>query len=495
MKPVRKILVATPLKGGLPPEYFRSMFSILHAKVPDAAFAYCFLGGTSIQWARDEIAAYLYQQKFDEILFWDKDLQPSIAQVVRLCSHDVPIVCAAYCHRALDIYWHLDMVPGGQPDEHGLWPANRAGIGFSKVRKDVFDRLKAKFPERAYIKQDGGCDPVPLHEFFPMGITGPCSDEGKLERIRKEMAEAPECEVINRIQHILDDADYASNRILGEDFYFCKLLKEAGIPLLVDPALIIPHAGETLFPIPTHDLERMLREDWRREERSNNSTGFSIVIPNAPLWPDDYLSPDLAGDHCLDVLEGCYDLPYHPETAPVILDLGANVGAFLRWAGVRWKGAAIHCYEPHPGNFSLLEKTRQTYCSTWNTQLNQLAVGKQASRGVLIQQGLNCGEWSLYPQDGAPIPSGGVEVDIISASDLPKADILKIDAEGAELDILETLHLAGRLKEFSAIMVEFHLAKHATMIRQLMQANGLVETGHIIHSEHRGILKFMRIQP
>jgi hypothetical protein len=59
--------------------------------------------------------------------------------------------------------------------------------------------------------------------------------------------------------------------------------------------------------------------------------------------------------HVQKVLGGEYEVPYR-ATRPVILDIGANVGSFAAWALGRWPGAHIHCYEPLPDNFVLLQK-------------------------------------------------------------------------------------------------------------------------------------------
>lgn len=270
----RKILIATPLKGGLPPEYFQGLFNAINSKIPGISIAYCFLGGTSIQWARDEIAKYVLDAKFDELIFWDKDLNPHPQQLIRLISHDEPVVCSVYCKRGVKTVWHIDMMPE-QPRvrEDGLLYANRAAIGFSKIKREVFEEIRRKQPQRFYVKQDNGADPVEIFEYFPMGLVGPNTAEGKLERIHQTFKKAIESGVhfdemrVADIWEILNDSDYSTNRCLGEDFYFCRLLKECGIPLLVDPQLIINHMGETSFPIPTPLLVEELMQEWRGDER------------------------------------------------------------------------------------------------------------------------------------------------------------------------------------------------------------------------------------
>jgi hypothetical protein len=51
--------------------------------------------------ARNEIVAYARQEKFDELLFWDKDVlaeehgvNVTANAMMRLLGHDVDIVCA-----------------------------------------------------------------------------------------------------------------------------------------------------------------------------------------------------------------------------------------------------------------------------------------------------------------------------------------------------------------------------------------------------------------
>ncbi len=269
---MRRILICTPLVGGLPPTYFQGLVSALLSKSPDVNIDYCFIGGTGVQWARDECAHYLLTGKgpdgsaFDELIFWDKDLQPHPSQVAKLIAYNVPVICGVYAKRGLPTYWHLDMKPDQPPREDGLVVANRCAIGFSKIKREVFETLKAKNPQRAYKKQDGGADEVALHEFFPMGITGPNSAEGKLARIRAAVNGTEEYDLGLKVIEILNDSDYATNRVLGEDFYFCELCNAAGIPVLADPSLVINHRGEITYPIPTPDLMKEVTQPWRKEE-------------------------------------------------------------------------------------------------------------------------------------------------------------------------------------------------------------------------------------
>lgn len=204
-----------------------------------------------------------------------------------------------------------------------------------------------------------------------------------------------------------------------------------------------------------------------------------------PLWPTDY---NVSPDHCRDVLEGSYDVPYSPATPPVVLDLGANVGAFTLWASRRWPGCTIHAYEPHPGNFALLKRTVDTLEYPALVACHQVAVADIDGRAPLRMGGFNCGEWSLM----CPTGKDPIDVQVIHATKLPHADVLKIDTEGAEVAILASLTYATRIREFSAVMIECHNGNWTAPLKVRMSENGFALVGENIHAEHRRELKWMR---
>lgn len=218
-------------------------------------------------------------------------------------------------------------------------------------------------------------------------------------------------------------------------------------------------------------------------------TPFSILHPNQAAWPKSYGLPE---NHCRDVLEGSYDVPYNPTTPPVCLDLGANVGAFTRWAVKRWPGAIVHAYEPCPSNFALLEETVNHLGRDVEPLVScyRQAVAGHACRATLQAGEFNCGEWSLMMPDVAGREK--VEVDVIAATDLPRADVLKLDVEGAEIAVLAKLDLAKRLPEFSAIMLETHNNAFIALIKEKLAIKGFTLTGEAHPYPNRAELKFVR---
>jgi len=113
----------------------------------------------------------------------------------------------------------------------------------------------------------------------------------------------------------------------------------------------------------------------------------------------------------------------------VILDLGANIGAFAKQAAE--KGATVHCYEPEPNNFVLLK-----YNSPNTNNHKKAVVGKQDGNiKLFINSKRNKGIHMTRPVNGRE----SIEVETVSFSSLVnelKPNKIKIDVEGAEYDFL-----------------------------------------------------------
>ena len=114
--------------------------------------------------------------------------------------------------------------------------------------------------------------------------------------------------------------------------------------------------------------------------------------------------------HVQKVLDGEYDIAYwHP--APVILDIGANIGSFAAWAFKRWPAAQVHCYEPLPDNFALLKRNLAQFPEA-SVRLNNFAIGdpspdaglprpQQLRRGKLLHEQRAVGGDSRGLDEGA----------------------------------------------------------------------------------------------
>jgi FkbM family methyltransferase len=153
-------------------------------------------------------------------------------------------------------------------------------------------------------------------------------------------------------------------------------------------------------------------------------------------------------------VDRCYDLTFD-QSAPMILDIGANSGLFALRLKQLYPSAKIACYEPFPSNFAQLENTIAVNKLEEVTPL-QKAVGARPGRAKLFIHKRNMGGHSLYSAEA--LNTDHVDVEVV---DLPsilnglgrEVDLLKLDCEGAEFDILMNL-TASDARQVRRVIVE-----------------------------------------
>ena len=153
----------------------------------------------------------------------------------------------------------------------------------------------------------------------------------------------------------------------------------------------------------------------------------------------------------------------------LVMDCGANMGVVT--AVLAATGADVLAYEPDPYAFSILE---QKFANTPNVTLVNAAVGVGAGT-IRLMRADNFGD----NPDGASVKStildGGrridaenaVEVTLLDFPTLVRAHVaargeiafIKMDIEGAELDILETLDREDLFTNIRALVAETHERK------------------------------------
>lgn len=127
-----------------------------------------------------------------------------------------------------------------------------------------------------------------------------------------------------------------------------------------------------------------------------------------------------------------YDMLGEFIEPPVVIDIGANVGAFCVWAESRWPGCEVFAYEPNPKALALLEKN--VACMQKRPQIAPLAVTMERTGKVALYQGLhNLGMASLIPEIAGT--NDAIQVDTVPVEDLPQCDVLKLDCEGNEPEL------------------------------------------------------------
>jgi FkbM family methyltransferase len=141
--------------------------------------------------------------------------------------------------------------------------------------------------------------------------------------------------------------------------------------------------------------------------------------------------------------------------SPIIMDCGSNIGMSVLYFKTLYPKCRIIAFEPEPTNFSYLEKNIAT------NNLNDVqcyGVGLSTTPGkadlyrALPSPSLN---WMLTKPEGA-YEHQQILLDQLSRYVNDIVDLLKIDAEGAELSIIEDLLRTGKVNLVAALIIEHH---------------------------------------
>lgn len=188
-----------------------------------------------------------------------------------------------------------------------------------------------------------------------------------------------------------------------------------------------------------------IRHDGRRAEIALRDNGT-----------DAHVFADLFGNEC-------YRVP-PPHSAPrVIFDAGANIGLASVFFHLSYPDARLFSFEP----------VEHAMCSknidSESTKLFPIALGKEEGICNILVDPLNSGGHRLECYDeGASLKQLPVTLrrldQFISDEKLPMPEMLKIDAEGAECDIIEGL--GALVKGLKVVVAETQSAKNHHWIKE-----------------------------
>jgi FkbM family methyltransferase len=162
-----------------------------------------------------------------------------------------------------------------------------------------------------------------------------------------------------------------------------------------------------------------------------------------------------------------YDSPNLPSIAKNIVDIGANIGLATVFFGLRYSNANIFSVEPERGNFvqlldntrALGDRVRNKHAAVWSEN-GIVNVNMQQPDGIpLPAWAVQVSAFSESRDLGDANPAGTVNCydlrTIIGESKFDTVDILKIDIEGAEIEVFSA-DVSGWLPRIEMIIIETH---------------------------------------
>jgi FkbM family methyltransferase len=171
---------------------------------------------------------------------------------------------------------------------------------------------------------------------------------------------------------------------------------------------------------------------------------------------------------CGAILEGrTYpDLPFIGDVG-VVLDVGANCGAFSVHIARLHPEAVVHAFEPGSRARELLERNVAAYPGV---VVHPVALAADDGELPLHLDATDIGQSSLHPPDGSSGPTELVTVRSaagwVAEHGVERIDVLKVDVEGAEIEVLDGL--APLLPQVKVVYVEYDHRSHRRAIESLL---------------------------
>ena len=147
---------------------------------------------------------------------------------------------------------------------------------------------------------------------------------------------------------------------------------------------------------------------------------------------------------------------FNIETNDIIIDVGAHIGLFALYASQFCKNGKIICYEPIKENYELLleniKQNKITNIISYNS-----AVSNRSSK-VKIYLNQDESGHSMFVENKNFVTVNSVSMpEIFQKNNIETCDFLKLDCEGAEYEIIDSLneHFFQKIKK---TIIEYHRA-------------------------------------
>lgn len=236
-----QIFIATPMYGGLCVGGYTSglLNSVQVFMQNRVQMYYAYMQNESlITRARNSLAYDFLKSEATHMMFIDADISFNAEDIIKMLDADKDIICGLYPKK--EINWNSivkavqDGVPANELESHtGAFVVNlvkgvdrqvgnvndpmeiaNGGTGFMMIKRNVFESLKDKVPTYTsdmHFAVESNPERKIIHEFFATSI------------------------------------DEDTNRLLSEDYHFCKLARKNGFKVYAAPWVQLAHTGTYNF--------------------------------------------------------------------------------------------------------------------------------------------------------------------------------------------------------------------------------------------------------
>lgn len=147
----------------------------------------------------------------------------------------------------------------------------------------------------------------------------------------------------------------------------------------------------------------------------------------------------------------------------IVVDVGAQIGVFSVMAARKASSGRVISFEPHPENHALLQKNKEEN-GLHHMKIHNRAVAACSGPLTFYISSFNTGGHSIVSSEGSreALTVEGVRLDeILQSESVSHIDYLKMDCEGAEVQILHGMK-PDILQSIDRIVMEIHDPADAT---------------------------------
>jgi hypothetical protein len=228
--PSSKVFLATPCYGGMVcQEFLQSVLQMLYTCMVNKVGLQVFTIGNEslITRGRNQLVAEFMASDCSHLMFIDADIEFNPDDVLKLISHDKPIVVGAYPLKQEPISYVINTVSGEPEKNKNLIEVKDAGTGFMMIRKDAIEAMQQAYPELHYTGDLAG-------NSYRQDLIG--KDEHK-EKLKGNL-------------YSLFDTSHdedANNAYLSEDYTFCRRWQKIGGKIWLDSTISLNHIGRKIY--------------------------------------------------------------------------------------------------------------------------------------------------------------------------------------------------------------------------------------------------------
>ena len=173
----------------------------------------------------------------------------------------------------------------------------------------------------------------------------------------------------------------------------------------------------------------------------------------------------------------------------VIIDIGAHIGLFTLFASQFCKKGTIFCFEPIKENYNILLSNLKLN-NLGNVKPFNLAVSSSDTNVTLFFSKDEAGH-SMFVDNSKPIRVNSTSLKkILDGNSIEHCDLIKLDCEGAEYEIIQSLPLSY-FKRISKMIIEYHFVdSKPTLINELTEKLKIAsfQISTIPHSSDMGLI-------